>query len=98
MSTKRRRGRSLDMTHVACCVERIVESTVRELDEVVLNAFTVGQLARVDEICRAKLARPRLLSGIHVDGNHARRPDEVGRVDAAQADAPATKDGNGRTL
>jgi hypothetical protein len=86
------------VTHVARRVERKVQSTVGELDEVVLNAFAFGHGTRVDEIGRTKLARPRLLSGIDVDGNHAGRPDEAGRVDAAQTNATATKDGNRRIL
>lgn len=86
------------MTHVSRRVKRKVESTVGEFDEVILNAFAVRQLTRVDEIRRAKLARPRFLCRIHVDGDHAGRPDEIGRVDAAQADAAAAKDRNRRTL
>ena len=86
------------MTHVSRCVKRKVESTVGEFDEVILNAFAVGQLAWVDEIRRAKLACPLFLCRIHVDGDHAGRPDEIGRVDAAQADAAAAKDRNRRTL
>ena len=80
------------MTHVSRRVKRKVESTVGEFDEVILNAFAVGQLARVDEIRRAKLARPLLLCRIHVDSDHTGRPDEIGPVDAAQADATAAKD------
>ena len=64
----------------------------------VLNTFAIGQIARVDKVGRAKLARPRFLFGVYVDGDHARRLDEGGRVDAAQANAAAAKDGNRRTL
>ncbi len=85
-------------THVARRVERKVESAIRELDEVILNAFAVGQPAWVNEIGRAKLARPRLLFAIHVDGNHARRTGEGGGVDTAQADAAAAKYGDRRAL
>ena len=86
------------MTHVSRRVKREIKSTVGEFDEVILNAFAIGQLARVDKIRRAKLARPRFLYRIHVDGDHAGRADEIGRVDAAQADAAAAKDRNRRTL
>lgn len=85
-------------TYVARRVKSKVESTVCDLDEVVLNTFAIGQLARVDKFGRAELARPRFLCGIHVDGDHARRPDEGGRIDAAQANAAAAKDSNRRTL
>ena len=85
-------------TYVARRVKGEVESTVCELDEVVLNTFAIGQLTRVDKVGRAELARPLFLCGIGVDGDHARRPDEIGRVDAAQANAAAAKDSNRRTL
>lgn len=64
----------------------------------VLNTFAIGQVARVDELGCAELARPRFLFGVYVDGDHARRLDEGGRVDAAQANAAAAKDGNRRAL
>jgi hypothetical protein len=86
------------ITYVARRVKSEVEPTVRDLDEVILNTFAIGQFARVDKFGRAELARPRFLFGIDVDGDHARRPNEGGPVDAAQANAAAAKDGNRRTL
>ena len=85
-------------THIARRVKGKVEPTVCELDEVILNALSLGQLLGVDKIRRAKLARPRFLCRAHIDGDHARSPDEGGRVDAAQAHAAAAKDGHRRTL
>ena len=85
-------------TYVARCIKSEVEPTVCELDEVVLDTFSIGQLARVDKVCRAELARPRFLLVAYVDGDHARRPNLSGRVDAAQANAAAAKDSNRRTL
>ena len=81
-------------TYIARSVKSKVESTVCDLDEMVLNTFAIGQIARVDKVGRAKLARPRFLFGVYVDGDHARRLDEGGRVDAAQANAATSKDGN----
>ena len=85
-------------TYVARRIKSEVESTVCKLDEVVLNTFAIGQLARVDKVSRAELARPRFLLVTYVNGDHARRPDLSGRVDAAQANAAAAKDSNRRTL
>ena len=48
-------------TYVARRVKSKVESTVCDLDEMVLNTFAIGQVARVDELGCAELARPRFL-------------------------------------
>ncbi len=85
-------------TYVARRIKGEVKSSICELDKVILNTFAIGQLARVDKVSRAELARPRFLCGIGVDGYHARRLDEFGRVDAAQANAATAKDGDRRTL
>jgi hypothetical protein len=85
-------------THIARGVKGEVEPTICELDEVILNAFAFGQLARVDKISRAKLACPRFLCWIDVDGDHTRCPDEGRRVDRTEANAAAPKDGNCGTL
>jgi hypothetical protein len=98
MSTKTRCVVSCDATHVARRIKCEVESAVCDLDEVVLNTFATGQLARVDKVGRAELARPCFLLRIYIDGDHARRPNLSGRVYAAQANAAAAKDSYRRTL
>jgi hypothetical protein len=81
-------------THIACRIKGEVKPTIRELDKVILDAFSIGELLRVDKLGRAKLARRRFLCRIYVNCNHTRRPDEVSRVDATQANTATTEDRN----
>ena len=69
------KSRTHDM-NVARAVKRVVEAAVGDFDEVVLDALALGELRRVDEVCRTHLLCPRLLAGIGVDGDDARRLDE----------------------
>lgn len=58
--------RAHDM-HIACAVERVVQTAISDLDEMVLDALALGELSRVDELVRAELLRPGFLAWIRVD-------------------------------
>ena len=86
------------MAYIPGTVERIIEATIGDVDKVVLNAPTLGELRRIHEVRRAELARPCLLVRVRVDRDDARRLDERGRRDDAEADGAAAEDGDGRAL
>ena len=56
-------------THIPGAVERVVEPAVGDVNEVVLDAFPLGQRHRVHVVRRAEFLRPRLLARVGVDSD-----------------------------
>lgn len=84
--------------HVTRAVKGVVEATVGDLDQVVLDLLALGQLCGVHELSRAELARPFLLVGVGVDRDDARRLDEGGSCYNAETDSAAAEDSDGGVL
>jgi hypothetical protein len=84
-------------THVASAVESVVETTVGNLDEVILDLRALGELRGVNKIGSTELASPGLLVGIGIDGDDAGRLNELGSGDHTKTNCTATEDSNGRT-
>ena len=75
-----------------------IQSSVSELDKVILNAFAGWELSWVHEICRTKLPSPSFLPGVRINSDDTRGSYEGRSVDNSEANATTTEDSNGRVL
>lgn len=79
---------------IASSVEGEVQASVCDLDEVILDALTLWQCRRVDEIRGTHLPCPAFFVGVGIYGNDARCANGGRRGDDAEPDGTAAKDGN----
>lgn len=79
--------------HIPRAIERIIASTIRHLNQLLLNRL-VAQLRRVYEIRCAELLRPLLLRIVDVHNDDFGGPVFDGALDDAETDAPGAEDGD----
>ena len=84
--------------NISSAVKSKVQTTIGDLDEVVLDLLALGQIARVDEAGSAKVLSPFLLSRVGIDGDYLAGADLRSGGDAAEANGTAAKDSDGRAL
>jgi len=61
---------------ITSTIERIIQPSIGDLDEVLLNCRGFRQLCGIDKVRCTKLARPGFFVGVRVNGNDARCTDE----------------------
>ena len=79
-------------TDVASTIERVVTASIRLLDQLLLDTLA-AEFGRVDEVGRAELLRPRLLSVIDINGDDLASSVFHSALHDAQTDAAGSKDG-----
>jgi hypothetical protein len=85
-------------TYISRAVKGKVQTTVRDLNQMILDFLTFGKFERVDEIGCAKVLGPLFFARVGVDGNDSACTDDRGSGDAAEANRTATKDGDSGIL
>ena len=86
------------VTHVSRGIKGEIQSSICDLDEVILDALASREPSRVHEVRRPELPRPTFLLWIRINSDDARGFHESGSVDDAEANATTTEDSNGGTL
>lgn len=84
--------------NITCTVKGVVKAAVGDLNQVILNASTLGKLGGVDEFCGTEFPCPLLLVGVGVNGDDAGGFDKCGGSDDSETDGTDTKDSDGRAL
>jgi hypothetical protein len=83
-------------TDITSAVESVVESTVGDLNKVVLDRLS--NLGGVNELGSTELLGPLLLSIVDIDDNDASGSVLNSSLDDGQSDTSGSEDGNGRAL
>lgn len=84
--------------HIPCGVECEIQSTIRNLYQVVLDTFPLRELSGVHEIGSTHLNGPFSLSRVGINSNDAGSTDDSGSGDNPEADGTASEDSNVGTL
>lgn len=84
--------------NITGAVEGVVEATVSDLNQMILNTSTLGKLGGVDEFCGTEFPCPFLLVGVGVNGDDAGGFDKCRCSDDSETDGADTKDSDGRAL
>ena len=90
-------GRPHDL-HVTSTIKRVVESTVRHVDQMILELPALWQVCRVNKLGGLEFLRPGFLPGIGVDGDDAGSTDHSTVCYHTETYGAATEHGNGRSL
>ena len=80
--------------HIARAVKRIIASTIRHLNQPLLDRLALLQLRWVYEISRAELLAPLVLIIIHIHDDDLRRPVLDAPLDDAESDTARAEDGD----
>ena len=86
--------RSAHDADVAGAVKGVVTASVGQLEELVDNGLTLGQLGGVHKVGSTELSGPLLLGRVDVDDDDLAGALGDGTLDDAQADAASAEDGN----
>ena len=82
-------------THVTRAVKSVVKTAICDFYQVVLNARSLGQFRRVDEISRAELACPGLLARVSINRDDAGCFHKGRSGDDTKTDGATAKYGDG---
>lgn len=85
-------------THITRRVERVIQPSVRDIDQMLRDRLPFGEVFWIDEldVLSAELLRPRVFLWVRVDGDDACGADDPGGVEDAETDAAAAEDGHAR--
>lgn len=85
-------------SYVAGGIEGVVETSISNVDQMVLNALSPGEGGWVNEFVRTELACPRLLTRVCVDRNDPRGTDESRSSDNTETNGATPEDSDRRAL
>jgi hypothetical protein len=75
-----------------------IQSSISDLDKVILDAFASRELSWVHEVRRTELPSPSFFPRVCINSDDTRGPHEGRSTDNAEANAATTEDSNSRIL
>ena len=84
--------------NVTSAIEREVQSSVGDCDEMILDLLSFSELEGVDEVGGTELLGPRFLARVSINGYDPAGTDASGRVDDTKTNCTTAKDSHGRIL